>query len=136
LRHNEIPFAAYQQAAALSFLPYWILFTREMVMASMRAIWMLVVLAGCSRMHSDNQLMTEAQQFMAKGETKAAVIQLKNVLQQTPSNGGARLMLGKLYLDSGDVMSAEKELRRALELGANSGDVMPSLGRSLLLQGQ
>jgi putative PEP-CTERM system TPR-repeat lipoprotein len=107
-----------------------------MVMASMRAMWLLLLLAGCSRMHGADQLMVEAQQYMAKGETRAAVIQLKNALQQTPSNGGARLMLGKLYLDSGDVMSAEKELRRALEFGANPGDVMPALGRSMLLQGQ
>jgi putative PEP-CTERM system TPR-repeat lipoprotein len=114
-------------------------------MTSMRALWtmgtmlttsIVLLLAGCGRTHNDNQLIAEAQQFMAKGETRSAVIQLKNVLQQTPSNGGARLILGKLYLDSGDVMSAEKELRRALEFGANPGDVMPPLGRSLLLQGQ
>ena len=105
-------------------------------MSPTRVIWMLLLLAGCSRTHSGDQLMKEANQYIAKGETKAAVIQLKNALQQTPSNGAARLMLGRLYLDSEDVLSAEKELRRALELGVKPGDVMPSLAKALLLQGQ
>lgn len=101
-----------------------------------RVVWMLVLLAGCSRMHSNEELIAEAGKYEAKGETKAAIIQLKNALQQTPSDGKARLTLGRLYLDSGDVLSAEKELRRALELGVKADDVMPLLGKSMLLQGQ
>ena len=92
--------------------------------------------AGCGRTQSDEQLLSAARQHVARGETKSAVIQLKNLLQQTPANGPARLMLGQLYLDTGDTLSAEKELRRALELGTNPGDVTPLLGRTLLLQGK
>ncbi|MEO5935542.1 MAG: XrtA/PEP-CTERM system TPR-repeat protein PrsT, partial [Duganella sp.] len=106
---------------------------------SSRALLTLLIpllLAGCGRTQSDEQLLSAARQHVAKGETKSAVIQLKNLLQRTPANGQARLMLGRLYLDAGDVLSAEKELRRALELGMARGDVMPSLGKSLLLQGQ
>ncbi|MYM35030.1 PEP-CTERM system TPR-repeat protein PrsT [Duganella sp. FT94W] len=93
------------------------------------------MLAGCGRAHNETDLMAQASQFAARGEPKSAVIQLKNVLQQTPSNGQARLMLGQLYLDTGDVQSAEKEFRRALELSVNRGDVLPLLGKSLLQQG-
>ncbi|WP_166454985.1 XrtA/PEP-CTERM system TPR-repeat protein PrsT [Duganella alba] len=105
-------------------------------MALLRVLWILLVLAGCSRTHSETDLMAEAAKYTARGEAKAAIIQLKNVLQQAPSNGQARLMLGQLYLDTGDVQSADKELRRALELGVNPGDVLPSLGKALLQQGQ
>lgn len=95
-----------------------------------------LLLAGCGRSQSDEELLSAARQHVAQGETKSAIIQLKNLLQRTPANGQARLMLGQLYLDAGDVLSAEKELRRALELGMERGGVMPSLGKSLLLQGQ
>ncbi|WP_373986917.1 XrtA/PEP-CTERM system TPR-repeat protein PrsT [Duganella sp. BuS-21] len=97
---------------------------------------LLLLLAGCGRSHSDGDLMQEARKHTARGEAKAAIIQLKNVLQQSPSNGRARLMLGQLYLDTGDVQSADKELRRALALKVPAGDVLPSLGKALLLQGQ
>lgn len=99
-------------------------------------ILLLLLVAGCSRHQDEANLMKEAHTYAARGEAKAAVIQLKNVLQQTPSHGQARLMLGALYLDIGDVQSAEKELRRALELKINPGEVLPLLGKALLLQGQ
>jgi len=101
-----------------------------------RLLLLLLLLAGCSHRQNDTELMTQARQYAARGEAKAAVIQLKNVLQQTPSHGQARLMLGQLYLDIGDVQSAEKELRRAQELQVNPGEVLSLLGKALLLQGQ
>lgn len=104
-------------------------------MALLRVL-LLLLLAGCGRLHSEADLMVEARKYAARGESKSAIIQLKNVLQQSPSHGQARLMLGQLYLDTGDVQSAEKEFRRALELKINPGDVLPLLGKALLLQGQ
>lgn len=101
-----------------------------------RFVLLLLLLAGCSRHHGEGDLMAEAAKYSARGEAKSAIIQLKNVLQQAPSNGQARLMLGQLYLDTGDVQSADKELRRALELKVNPGEVLPLLGKALLLQGQ
>ncbi|USX17785.1 PEP-CTERM system TPR-repeat protein PrsT [Oxalobacteraceae bacterium OTU3REALA1] len=106
------------------------------LLRALLASLILSLVAGCGRTQSDDQLLSAARQHVARGEPKSAVIQLKNLLQQTPANGPARLMLGQLYLDTGDTLSAEKELRRALELGTNPGDVAPLLGRTLLLQGQ
>ncbi|MBV7534748.1 PEP-CTERM system TPR-repeat protein PrsT [Duganella sp. sic0402] len=105
-------------------------------MMLLRVGWIVLLLAACGRTHGDAELMAQARQYMARGEPKSAVIQLKNVLQQTPANSQARLMLGQLYLDTGDLPSAEKELRRAVELGAPASDVLPSLGKALLQQGQ
>lgn len=102
----------------------------------LRCLCLLLVLAGCGRIHGEADLMAAARQHIARGEAKSAVIQLKNVLQQTPSNRQARLLLGQLYLDMGDVQSADKELRRALELGVHPGDVLPALGKAMLQQGQ
>jgi putative PEP-CTERM system TPR-repeat lipoprotein len=106
-------------------------------MSLLRVLCVLVLLlTGCGRFHSETDLLAEAARYVARGEAKSAVIQLKNALQKNPDNGQARLMLGRLYLDMGEVQSAEKELRRALALKAPPGDVSPPLGLALLQQGQ
>ncbi|SFM47672.1 XrtA/PEP-CTERM system TPR-repeat protein PrsT [Rugamonas rubra] len=103
--------------------------------------WPLAVLAaalalsGCAR-HDGAAQMAQARQYQQQGKTRAAIIEMKNVLQQESGNGAARLLLGELYLDTGDVLSADKELRRALALGAPKPQVLPALGRALLQQGQ
>jgi putative PEP-CTERM system TPR-repeat lipoprotein len=91
-------------------------------------------LVGCKSSTSTDQLLLEAQQYRQKGDKKAAIIQLKNVLQQQPNHAQARLLLGRLYVESSDPVSAEKELRKAIALGAL--DVKPVLGKALLMQGQ
>src|SRR4051812_3371888 len=77
----------------------------------------LAALPGCHGTADVPTLLAEAGQFHRKGENKAAIIQLKNLLQQQPRNGPARILLGAAYADSGDGVSAEKELRKALSVG-------------------
>jgi putative PEP-CTERM system TPR-repeat lipoprotein len=93
-------------------------------------------LAACSRTPPVDELVADARRYRDQNNPKAAIIQLKNAVQQQPDNPAARLMLGQLYLDTGDMASAEKELRRARDLGVAPGTVLPALGRALLLQGQ
>src|SRR5262245_4137745 len=74
------------------------------------------LLAACNNKESPDALVASANEYAAKGNQSAAVIQLKNALQQAPNNGEARLLLGQALLETRDPASAEKELRRALEL--------------------
>lgn len=104
-------------------------------MSLLRCCWILLLLAGCSRLYDQDELMVAARKYMAHGEPKSAVIQLKNVLQRAPGNAQARLLLGQVYLDMGDLPSAEKELRHALA-GGNRAEVLPWLGKVLLQLGQ
>lgn len=76
----------------------------------------------------------EAADYIAKGELKSAVIQLKNALQRDPGNIEARVMLGRLYLASGEGPSAEKEFARAGESGAKANDWLAGYGQALLMQ--
>jgi putative PEP-CTERM system TPR-repeat lipoprotein len=99
------------------------------------AIALGLALAGCHSKDSAS-MMADARQFRDQGDIKAAVIQAKNVIQRDSGNRAARVLLGELYLDQGDALSAEKELRRALSLGADSGNVTLMLARALLMQGQ
>ncbi|HWJ95987.1 MAG TPA: tetratricopeptide repeat protein, partial [Telluria sp.] len=61
-------------------------------------------LGGCQRNQPTAQLLAEAQQYEQKGDQKAALIQLKNAVAQSPDDGEARARLGSLHLDMGDAV--------------------------------
>ena len=85
---------------------------------------------------STESMMTSAKAYMAKKDNKAAIIQIKNALQKNPELAEARYLLGKALLDSGDVVAAELELRKAQGAQFAADQVAPALARSMLLQGQ
>jgi putative PEP-CTERM system TPR-repeat lipoprotein len=93
-------------------------------------------ISGCNRSASTATLLAEAKQYQQKGDNKAALIQLKNAVSNSPEDGEARLLLAELYNDSGDAVSAEKEVRKALSLGINEQRALPGLAKSLRAQGQ
>lgn len=93
-------------------------------------------LAGCHREESSASLLAEARQYQQKGDQKAALIQFKNAVEKNPQDGEARLALGAQYLEMGDHVSAEKELRKAATLGINQERTLPGLAKALLGQVQ
>ncbi|TWI62994.1 putative PEP-CTERM system TPR-repeat lipoprotein [Pseudoduganella lurida] len=95
-----------------------------------------LLVTGCGSKDNPDQLLAQARQYEAKGDHRAAIIQLKNALQQRPDDAAARLALGRLYGKTGDQPSAEKELRRALDLGGPRETVLPLLAKSLIAQNQ
>ena len=88
-----------------------------MVMATF-SVWPVMSLA----MDADDYLR-EAKTYLEHGQNTHAVIQLKNALLLDQNNIEARLLLGEAYLDQEDILSAEKELNRARELGAGREQV-------------
>ena len=74
--------------------------------------------------------------YEAKGDHKGAIIQLRNALQQKPADGEARLLLGRASLEVGDPVSAQRELRKALEYGQSGRSRLPPLARAMLEQGE
>lgn len=81
------------------------------------------------------RFLQEAVQELDDGDVAAAVIQLRNALQQDPANMDARLLLGRIMLQRGDALSAEKELRRVWER-RRGDDVEVLLGRALIAAGR
>jgi len=104
--------------------------------AALTSALLLGALGGCSRDESTATLLAEAKQYQQKGDTKAALIQLKNAVAKSPEDVEARLQLGTLYVETGDAVSAEKELRKAASLGAAPERVLPELARALQFQGK
>jgi len=100
------------------------------------ALPLLLALGACHRPPPTDDLLADARRYRDKGDVRAAIIQLKNAVQQAPDLAEARLLLGQMYVESGDMLSAEKELRRALQAGAPRAVVLPTLGKALLAQGQ
>jgi len=94
-----------------------------------------LVLAGCGGDSPEKQLAS-AKDYLQKKDTKAAVIQIKNVLQQQPESGEARFLLGTTLLQQGDVAGAELELRKALAAQYSKDEVVPELARAMLMLGQ
>jgi len=101
-------------------------------------IFLIILLAGCDSAGSlsDTEYVARAHDYLDKGELNAASIELKNALLHNPNNTQARWLLGSLYLETGDMPSAEKELVKARELGVSDESVFPLLARAYLAQGK
>ncbi len=97
--------------------------------------WLAVaMLTACAAQLSEQDLLAKSLEHEAKGEINAAIIEIKNALQKNPENGESRLHLGELSLRIGDLVSAEKELQRAKNLGIPHSRIQIPLGRALLGQ--
>lgn len=97
------------------------------------SLLMSLLLAACG--DRPEAMLTSAKDYLAKSDSKAAVIQIKNALQSDPDLPEARFLLGTALLDSGDPVGAETELRKALDLKHPQDLVIPQLARALLAQG-
>ena len=95
-----------------------------------------LALAACSGDDTAEQYIARANDALVTSEYKAATIELKNALRLEPNSAQARWLLGKVYLETGDMASAEKELERALSLGWAGEELKPALARALLAQGE
>lgn len=94
-----------------------------------------MVVVGCGG-EKPESMLASARDYIAKNDSKAAVIQLKNALQNDPNLAEARFLLGKALLDGGDPSAAELELRKATDLRFPPDQVLPLLARAQLMQGQ
>jgi putative PEP-CTERM system TPR-repeat lipoprotein len=108
---------------------------RTAFVRTLALLFAALVMTGCLK-DSPEKLVASAKDYLARGEYNAAIIQLKNALQEAPGNGEARLLLGRALLETRDPVSAEKELRRALEYKQSPEAVLPLLARALIEQGE
>jgi putative PEP-CTERM system TPR-repeat lipoprotein len=94
----------------------------------------LLVLTSCGESKSPSEYMQDAQNSLVANDFNSAIISLKNMVRLEPQNVKTRLALGELYLKIGDDLSAEKEILKAEELGADLNLIAPLLLEVSLLQ--
>ena len=94
-----------------------------------------LVLSACGA-DSPETMLASAKDYLAKNDNKAAVIQLKNALQNNPDLAEARFLLGKALLEDGNPTGAEVELRKAADLKYPADQLVPLQARTLLALGQ
>ena len=93
-----------------------------------------ILLGGCGKSLTDVEYIAQAKEYQKTGDYHSSIISLKNALQQNADNMEARLLLGELYTEMDEGVSAEKELRRAIQLGADEASIAVPLAKALLLQ--
>ncbi len=101
----------------------------------------LLPLVCCLSLHSPMLLSNtaassyeKALQHMQQHSFREAELELRNSLQQQPDYLPARLLLGKVLLQSAQWPAAEKELQLALQGGAAADPLVFDLMRALLAQ--
>ncbi len=87
----------------------------------------LLILAACGGDETSEQYLSRAKGYIAESDYPSATIELQNALKLDGASAEARWLLGKIYLDTGDILAAEKELQRAQDLGWKADDVRPAL---------
>jgi putative PEP-CTERM system TPR-repeat lipoprotein len=92
--------------------------------------------AGCDFFLDADARVSRAQQHMASADYRAAMIDLKNAVQDEPDHIEARLLLAEVSLQLGDPISAEKELRFAIDKGAQPSASADLAARIALALGQ
>src|SRR5438270_1305596 len=77
-----------------------------------------------------------AQSYAAKGDLKAAEIELRNAVREAPQDAHIHAMLAQIYLTLGEFRSAEREARTARDLKADEADYILTLAEAMSRQGK
>lgn len=102
---------------------------------SIAALLIAAAVAGCEQ-DSPDAARAKAIEYQKKGEASAAIIVLKTTLEAAPRDPQSRYLLARNYIEVGDPVSAEKEIRLGIAQGHPSNLTTPVLGKSLLQQGK
>ena len=95
----------------------------------------LLLLAACGGPSPEERLQRAAE-YEASGRYQAAIIELRNALQEQPGLAEARLTLGLVFLQLGDYLSAVAELERAADLGLESMELREGLALARVASGE
>ena len=82
--------------------------------------------------HAD--YMSNAKASLRKGDLRSAQIDLRNAVRNDPQNAQAHYWLGRVNLELGDPVAAEREATAARERGFDPHQTVPLLAQALLAQ--
>ncbi len=96
-------------------------------------ISMMLALSACGEKETLESHLNSAKVHINANEVNASIIALKNAIRLDSKNAQARFLLGQVYLNLGDGVSATKELERAKAFGYTDKQLLPSLARAYIL---
>jgi tetratricopeptide (TPR) repeat protein len=92
-----------------------------------------VFIAGCSK--QPDALVASAKEYLAKNDRPHGDHRAQKCVAEESEPGRTAVPAGQALIDSGDPVAAEKELRKALELGYSYDPIAPLLARLLVSRG-
>ncbi|MBS3997290.1 MAG: PEP-CTERM system TPR-repeat protein PrsT [Hydrogenophaga sp.] len=96
----------------------------------------VALLLGACADRDPQKMVESARAYLEQDDHPAAIIQLKNALQENPELAEARMLLGKALWLNGDPVGAETELLKARDLGHRSDELSILLVRTRVAQGR
>ena len=102
------------------------------ILYALLTLFLSVMLSACSEEVVDVNHYENAKRFLEEEDKLGAAAELKAAIQKDDNTAEASALLGEIYYEAGDYQDAEKELSRALSLGAKSNEVVPMLAQVLL----
>jgi len=94
---------------------------------------LLLALSACGGKSTEEHVAT-ARQLIDQNQLDTAIIELKNAIRQSPSDGQTRLLLADTYFSMGETAFAEKEYEAALRFGQDANVIKGRLARLLFVQ--
>ena len=92
----------------------------------------MVFVATQAKAKESSLSLRDAEQYVAAGDLKSAVIELKNAVAEAPQDPVIHARLAKIYLQLEDFEGAEREARAAHDLNGSEADYLPVLADALL----
>lgn len=92
-----------------------------MIRNTIKLVIISLLLTSCSQQTTE-EYIAQAENYLTQNKTADAEITLKKAILEYPSEPNLRERLGELYLSQGLATIAEKEIGKALELGAKSNE--------------
>lgn len=89
--------------------------------------------AGCAQEKSG---IAKAREYLEKGELDPAMVAARGLLQRDALNADAQLLIGEVFAARGDLESAEREIRKAGNLGMDRATLDAALAEAMLTGGQ
>lgn len=95
----------------------------------------LLPFAGCGQNRTSVEHVSKAKEYIDKGEFRPALIELSSAVQKDPKSVEGRWLLAKVAANLGEGAQAEKEIKKATELGLSRASSQVTLVKAILLQG-
>ena len=80
---------------------------------------------------TEDAYVGSAQSYIEKGNLKAAEIELRNAVRQSPQDAHLHALLAQVYLKLGEFASAEREARSARDLNGSEQEYLLTLAEAM-----